>query len=268
MAMIDRFGRTIDYLRVSVTDRCNLRCRYCMPPAGVALRSRTQLLSYEELTDVARAAARMGVTKLRITGGEPLVRRDVDALVRMLADIDGIADLAMTTNGVFLADHAETLAAAGLQRINVSLDAVEPDRYARVTGGGDVDRVLSGIEAARKAGLWPIKLNCVVDVDSSEPDAQDVAAYARGNGLEVRFIRKMNLAAGDFSVVVGGVGGDCARCSRLRLSSDGLVRPCLFSDIRFSVRELGVREALRRAVDAKPRAGGRSKLNSMQAIGG
>jgi cyclic pyranopterin phosphate synthase len=258
----------VDYLRISVTDRCNLRCRYCTPSGEFQFRGKADILSYEEIADVAREAAKCGFTKLRITGGEPLVRRDVEVLVGMLANIEGIRDLAMTTNGILLAQRAQELADAGLQRVNVSLDAVRPERYAYITGGGDVREVLRGIDAARRAGLSPTKLNCVVRDSPLEPDAREVAAYGRRNGMQVRFIREMNLAAGRFSVVEGGSGGDCARCTRLRLSSDGLVRPCLFSDLQFSVRQLGPREALRRAVESKPRAGRRSMLNSMRAIGG
>jgi len=266
--MTDRFGRIIDYLRISVTDRCNLRCRYCMPPEGLKPRRRTQILSYEEIAEVARTAAGMGVTKLRITGGEPLVRRDCDVLVRMLAGIPGITDLAMSTNGTLLARHAQALARAGLGRVNISLDAVDRSRYAEITRGGNVQDVLAGIDAALEAGLTPVKLNCVVSKSSSEPDARDVADYGRKSGIEVRFIHRMNLATGEFTVVEGGSGGDCPRCNRLRLASDGRVRPCLFSDLSFSIRRLGVREGLKQAVRHKPWAGSRAIVDPMYAIGG
>jgi cyclic pyranopterin phosphate synthase len=225
--MIDSYGRTIDYLRISVTDRCNLRCAYCMPPEGVRLFRHEAILTFEEITEVARTAAARGVTKIRLTGGEPLVRRDVVRLVGMLAGIEGVRDLAMTTNGTLLAAHAQALAAAGLRRVNISLDAIDAARYAAITRGGDVRQVMAGIDAARQAGLTPIRLNCVVAADSAEADAQDVTRFAAACGLEVRFIRRMNLSAGSFAVVEGGLGGDCPRCDRLRLSSDGRIRPCL-----------------------------------------
>jgi cyclic pyranopterin phosphate synthase len=266
--MIDSDGRRINYLRISVTDRCNLRCAYCMPPEGVPLVWRWGILSYEEIAEVARTAAAMGVTKIRLTGGEPLVRRDLTRLVKMLAAIDGIRDLAMTTNGILLSRHARSLAAAGLQRVNVSLDATSPDRFREITRGGDVRQVLAGIEAAREAGLTPIRLNCVVESDSSEPDAQDVAALAEGAGLEVRFIRRMGLGEGAFTIVEGGSGGDCPRCNRLRLTSDGWIRPCLFSNLSFSVRELGAAKALALAIARKPRAGSACTDLGMHAIGG
>ena len=150
--MIDSYGRQIDYLRISVTDRCNLRCTYCMPAEGVPLVCRREILSYEEITGVARAAAAIGITKIRLTGGEPLVRRDLVRLVEMLAVIDGIRDLAMTTNGILLPHHARTLAAAGLNRVNISLDATNPHRFTEITRGGDVRQVFAGIEAAQWSG--------------------------------------------------------------------------------------------------------------------
>ena len=256
--MFDQFERSINYLRISVTDKCNLRCVYCMPAGGVPPMRHGDVLSFEEIVDVARTAVEMGVTKVRVTGGEPLVRRNIVALVSMLAGIDGIRDYAMTTNGIRLSEFAADLAAVGLQRVNVSLDAVEPGRYAELTRGGDVREALAGIAAARAAGLSPVKLNCVVQESPEEPDARAVLAFGQAEGLEVRFIRRMNLSQGIFSVVIGGTGGDCARCNRLRLSCNGLVRPCLFSDLGFSVRELGPRGAIRRAVEAKPACGGTS----------
>jgi len=266
--MKDRFGRTINYLRVSVTDRCNLHCWYCRPPDEPEPLPREDILSFEEIEEVVRVAVRLGVTKVRLTGGEPLLRRGIVELVRMLARIEGVRDLAMSTNGIFLAEHAEALAGAGLRRVNVSLDAVRPGRYAAITGGGEVRRVFEGLEAARRAGLWPIKLNCVARKSSSEPDALEVAEYARRNGFEARFIHLMDPLAGRFSVVEGGMGGDCPRCNRLRLSSTGLVKPCLFSDLGFSVRRLGVEAAPRRAVLEKPAAGGPCSRNWIRAVGG
>jgi GTP 3',8-cyclase len=266
--MIDPFGRTINYLRISVTDRCNLRCRYCMPEENTGWLKPAEVLSFEEIAAVARAGAALGITRVRLTGGEPLVRKNIETLVAILVKIEGIDDLAMTTNGTLLAEHAQPLAAAGLQRVNISLDAVDPQRYAQITRGGDVGRVLAGIAAARQAGLTPIKLNCVVARAPDEPDARQVARFAAAEGLQIRFIREMNLAAGRFTVVVGGSGGDCRRCNRLRLSSDGQIRPCLFSDLGFSVRQLGAEEALRRAVAVKPVAGSTCTNHAIHSIGG
>ncbi|HNR31618.1 MAG TPA: radical SAM protein [Candidatus Hydrogenedentes bacterium] len=265
--MFDRFDRKIDYLRISVTDKCDLRCVYCMPAEGVPHLRHEDVLSFEEILEVTRAAVAMGVVKVRITGGEPLVRRGIVALVSMLAGVEGIDDLAMTTNGTRLAAFARPLADAGLRRVNISLDALDAARYAAITRGGDVADVFAGIEAARDAGLDPIKLNCVVRESPDEPDARAVAAFGAARGIEVRYIRRMNLSDGVFTKVIGGRGGDCPRCNRLRLSCDGMVRPCLFSDLVFSVRELGPVEAIRRAVAEKPRSGERSSA-PISAIGG
>jgi cyclic pyranopterin phosphate synthase len=174
----------------------------------------------------------------------------------------------MTSNGTLLARYARPLAAAGLRRVNVSLDAIDAARYAQITRGGDVRQVLAGIDAAQAAGLTPVRINCVVESGPWEPDARDVARWAAAAGLEVRFIRRMDLAGGTFTVVEGGQGGDCPRCNRLRLSSDGVIRPCLFSNLGFRVRELGAAEALARAARFKPHAGSACTNLAMHAIGG
>lgn len=276
-ATTDRHGRIIRYLRISVTDRCNMRCWYCSAPEGARRLGPKDLLSFDEIEAVARAAAGLGFDKLRLTGGEPLMRPSIIDLVARLAAIEGIDEVTMTTNGSLLADAAADLAAAGLSRVNVSIDSLDPERFAEVTGGGDLARVLAGVDAARRAGLTPIKLNCVVDrppghqgpVDAmAQPGARSVAEYAAQHGYQVRFIPRMDIHRGEFSVVQGGIGGDCSRCDRLRLSSDGLLRPCLFSDLTYSVRLLGPEHALRNAITAKPAAGGPAEHDWMRGIGG
>jgi cyclic pyranopterin phosphate synthase len=266
--MIDRFGRHIDYLRISVTDRCNLQCCYCMPPEGIRLLRHDQILSFEEIVEAARTAVQMGIKKIRLTGGEPLVRRGIIDLVKSIAAIRGIEDLTMTTNGTLLAQYADELAQAGLRRINISLDTMDAKRYFQITRGGNILSVLQGIRAAQNAGLNPIKLNCVLGPFSTEADAEAVKQFGRANALSVRFITQMCFETGCFSIVQGGSGGDCKRCSRLRLSSDGKVRPCLFSDIFFDIRQLGPSEAFRRAVETKPKTGMPCNHEAMQAIGG
>jgi cyclic pyranopterin phosphate synthase len=265
--MYDCFGRNISYLRVSLTDRCNLRCRYCMPEEGVPMLSHEDILSFEEIEQVVATAVRMGVHKVRLTGGEPLVRKGVVTMVAMLGRIPGIEDFAMTTNGTLLAPVAEALKHAGLGRLNISLDALDPDAYREITRGGDVTDVLAGIAAAQRAGFEGTKLNCVVEESSDEANARDVVEFARRNGLEVRFIRRMDLAEGQFWKVEGGDGGNCSACNRLRLTSDGRIVPCLFSRLAYSVRELGVEEALRQAIMHKPERGATAE-NWMRRVGG
>lgn len=266
--MLDGFERNINYLRISVTDRCNLRCQYCMPEEGVTPLRHEDILSYDEITDFTRVAVAAGITKVRITGGEPLVRKGVTDLVSMLSAIEGISDLSMTTNGILLAEYARRLSDAGLMRVNISLDTIDPDKYRYVTRGGDIKDLFRGIEAAQKEGLRPVKINCVIKSNPDEEDARAVAEYCMREGLEVRFIRQMDLASGTFSVVHGGSGGHCARCNRLRLTPEGMVKPCLFSDHGYSVRELGATEALRQAVANKPEHGTINHNNGFYNIGG
>ncbi|MFZ4523143.1 MAG: GTP 3',8-cyclase MoaA [Bacteroidales bacterium] len=266
--MYDRYSRKITYLRVSITDRCNLRCTYCMPAEGVKLMDHKDILSFEEIVEVVREAVDLGITKVRITGGEPLVRKGVVSLVEKIAAINGIMDFGLTTNGILLAKFATDLANAGLHRINISLDTLDPERYRAITRGGEIQQVLDGIAAAKDAGLLPVKINCVVRASSEEPDAQAVREYCLKNGLEVRFIHEMSLANGSFTIVENGHGGDCSNCNRLRLTASGMIRPCLFNNIEFSTRDLGIREALEKAVALKPERGSVDDLGEFYRIGG
>jgi len=239
-----------------------------MPPEGVPLWGHDDILSFEEMLKVTKTAVDMGIDKVRVTGGEPLVRRGIVQFVNMLSNIDGIRDLAMTTNGTLLAPLARQLHEAGLHRLNISLDTLDPEKYRQITRVGDINQVLDGIEAAQEAGFAGTKLNCVIHKTSLEPDAMAVRQFAIERDLEARFIRQMDIQRGEFWVVDGGTGGDCAMCNRLRLTSCGMVKPCLFSDISFSVRELGAKEALTQAVHAKPASGHSSLQNKFYAIGG
>jgi len=266
--MFDKFNRKINYLRISVTDRCNLRCNYCMPPEGIELLSHEDILSFDEIVGMTKIAVSMGVNKVRITGGEPLVRKGIVNLVKMIAEIEGVDDFGMTTNGILLEKFAQELAQAGLQRINISLDTMNPERYRQITRNGTLDDVLRGIDAARKAGLQPIKINCVVDKNSSEPDAVEVKEFARQQGFEVRFIPKMHLETGVFGQVENGEGGNCKMCNRLRLTANGKIKPCLFSNLEYDVRTLGPQKAIEQALENKPGSGTVNLRNSFSNIGG
>jgi len=189
----DSFQRPINYLRISVTDRCNLRCVYCMPARGVTLLSHDDILTYEEIATVARAAAELGINKLRLTGGEPLVRLGLTDLVRMLAGIEGIDDISLTTNGTLLGRYADGLKKAGLKRVNISLDTLREDRFKEITGTAELGDVLAGIEAARSAGLNPVKLNMVVMSGINDDEVADFAAKTIDEEWHVRFIEYMPL---------------------------------------------------------------------------
>jgi cyclic pyranopterin phosphate synthase len=191
----DTFGRSHNSLRVSVTDRCNIRCFYCMPERDAVFVARAEILSYEEIERFVGIAAGLGITKVRITGGEPLVRKDLPSLVRNLAAIPGIEDLALTTNGVLLEDQAPALYAAGLRRINIHLDTLDRERFIRIARRDELDRVLAGIAACLRLGFGPIKLNAVAVTDLVEPDIVPLARFGRENGIEVRFIEFMPLDA-------------------------------------------------------------------------
>jgi cyclic pyranopterin phosphate synthase len=191
--LIDTFGRLHDNLRISVTDRCNIRCFYCMPESGVVFQPRDQILSFEEIERFARVAVSLGVRKLRITGGEPLVRKNLATLVKKLAAIEGVEDLALTTNGVLLAEHAQELYDAGLRRLNVHLDTLDRDRFKHITRRDDLDKVLHGIEVAQKIGFGPIKINAVAVKNLVEPDIVPLARYGRERGIEIRYIEFMPL---------------------------------------------------------------------------
>jgi len=266
--MYDRYNRKINYLRISVTDRCNLRCRYCMPPGGIKLMSHRDILSYDEITAFASLAVTTGIDKVRLTGGEPLVRKDLPVLVSMIAAIKGVKDLSLTTNGTLLGKYALPLAEAGLQRVNISLDTMDPGKYRWITRGGNLNQVMEGVDAALSAGLTPVKVNCVVGESKDEPDARMVTAYAREKGLEIRYIRQMDLDSGDFGVVDGGEGGNCAICNRIRLTASGRVKPCLFSDQEYDVRVLGAEKALAMAIKNKPSCGTVSHKGEFYSIGG
>ena len=265
--MKDQFGRDITYLRISVTDRCNLRCTYCIPPEGASLCKHEDILSFEEIKSSVISAVSLGIKKIRLTGGEPLLRKNIEDLVQMLSKIDGVEDLALTTNGILLPKLAEKLARAGLHRVNISLDAINPARYASITNGGNIAEVLRGIDSALLANLKPVKLNCVVQ-SGYEKDAQDVKDFGIQKGLEVRFIKEMNFAEGNFGIVEKGAGGDCIRCNRIRLTSDGKIMPCLFSDIAIDIKKIGFKKAFISALEQKPEKGLPCKNKTFQKIGG
>jgi cyclic pyranopterin phosphate synthase len=274
--LIDAFARRHDNLRISVTDRCNIRCFYCMPEDGVKFMPREEILSFEEIARFARVAVSLGVRKLRITGGEPLVRKDLPVLIEKLTAIPGVDDIALTTNAVLLADQAEDLYRAGLRRLNVHLDTLDRGRFAHITRRDDLPKVLAGLDKAQSLGFGPIKINAVAVKNLVEPDIVPLAQFGRQRGIEIRYIEFMPLdaqglwgkskvllqddmlallAAGigpleeipdrdprapaseyRFTDGIGRIGfissvshPFCLNCNRIRLTSDGKLRYCLFA---------------------------------------
>lgn len=189
--LIDRYGRSITYLRVSVTDRCNLRCVYCMPADGIVRQSHDAIMRFEEIAAVVRAAAEMGIHKVRLTGGEPLVRLDLPELVQMIAGIPGIDDISLTTNGILLERTAQALKDAGLTRVNISLDTLQPEKFTRITRGGSFEAAWREIEAAEACGLKPIKINVVAMRGVNDDELQDLTCICTQRGWNVRFIELM-----------------------------------------------------------------------------
>lgn len=314
--MKDQFEREITYLRVSVTDLCNLRCRYCMPN-GVCRREHGDILSFEEIAEIVEAAAQLGISKIRITGGEPLVRRDCVELCRMLSAIDGIREIDMTTNATLLPRYARALKAAGLNRVNISIDSLVPEKYAQITGGGVLEDALAGVRAAADAGLRPIKLNTVLIGGFNDDEIPSFVELTREMPIELRFIELMPMG-GRFGKEAylptdtvlqrvpelrelphnGGVARlyalpdgrgrvglisplsrhFCASCNRLRLTSEGNLKPCLHSNQEIPVRGKHgeeLLETLRQGIFAKPRMHGTLDAEhlseagrSMNTIGG
>ncbi|MGH9087801.1 MAG: GTP 3',8-cyclase MoaA [Acidimicrobiales bacterium] len=328
--LVDRLGRVHDDLRLSVTDRCNFRCTYCMPETGMQFLPRQELLTVDELVRVAAVARRLGVDAVRLTGGEPLLRRELPDIVAALTDLD-YRDVALTTNGMLLGRSAARLATAGLSRVNISCDSLRPERFAAIRRRGDLATVLAAMDAAEEAGLRPLKINVVLVAGQNDDEVLDFAELARRTGRTVRFIEFMPLDADHswrpdrvvdggevlaaidrrYPLVPVGTDGDgddhapaerfhfadgageigvvrsvtrpfCGDCNRLRITADGNVRNCLFSDderpltavLRDGGSDEDIEQVLRRAVWAKRAGHGlddpgfASTRRSMSMIGG
>jgi len=318
MELLDGHGRKINYLRVSVTDRCNLRCIYCMNKDGLEQMEREEILSFEELEKVIRTAVELGVSKVRLTGGEPLVRKGFIPFAENIAKIEGIEDLSLTTNGSLLEEYAGDLKSSGIKRVNISLDTLKPERYKEITTTGTIDDVFRGIKAARESGLRPVKINVVVIRGMNDDEIPQFAKFAMDNDLSVRFIEYMPVGAtdlwdkdkcvsvGEMLEVLKGVGkieklGNedngpaeyyrfegakgkvglispisnhfCSCCNKLRLTADGRLRKCLFSDDEVDIRKIlrfgdcdienKIKDALLEAVSSKPEKLNLDKLGEM-----
>ena len=268
--MLDKYNRNINYLRISVTDRCNHRCVYCMPESGIRLKRHEDIMSYEQIEAIVREAVKLGITKLRLTGGEPLLRPDIDQLVKRLADIIGINELTMTTNGTYLADIAENLKKNGLNRINISVDSLDPLKYERITRGGNLNMALNGVNAAIEAELTPIKINMVIFADTTDDEVDQMTEFCRVKGLQLQKIMQFSLY--DRHDLSRRFNADrppeCAKCNRLRLTADGFLKPCLFSEDEVKVDFNDIHGSILRAIELKPKSGSSCRTRVMSQIGG
>ena len=314
--LVDSFGRKITYLRVSITDRCNYRCIYCKPEKHFKFIPHQEILRYEEIVEIIKEAFNLGITKVRITGGEPLVRKGIVDFIKKLRRIKGLEDISLTTNGYFLTEYAEKLKNAGLKRVNISLDSLQKDRYSQITRGGNLERVLKGIDSAILAELLPIKINTVLIRGINDDEVENFVRLTLERPLSIRFIELMpsleevidnykdkfisvldikeNLAKkylfnpintnldnepAKYYQIEGGKGTIgfitalsqhfCQSCNRIRLTSEGKIRPCLFSnqeiDLKKALREMGnteedqilrrkiIRDKIEMAVKLKPK---------------
>lgn len=268
--LLDRFNRKIDYLRISVTDRCNQRCVYCMPDERFLHKHPDEILSYEQIEAFVGVAAELGIRKVRLTGGEPLIRKDIEKLVAGLSGIDGIDEVCMTTNGSALLEKAAELKRSGLARVNISIDTLDADLYSRITRGGDMQKALAGIDAAVQAALTPIKINMVILDDTTREDIEEMRAFCEKRGLELQKIMQFSLYdRTDLSERFEAERPPkCGRCNRLRLTADGLIKPCLFSDSEIPVDFDDIRGSILQAVAEKPQSGNSCRNRIMRQIGG
>lgn len=230
----------------------------------------SEILSYEKIESFTRCAARMGVTKVRLTGGEPLVRKNIERLVEKLAAIDGIEELCMTTNGSLLAGKAKELKRRGLCRVNISIDTLDADRYRRITRSGDLHRAIAGVDAAVEAGLAPIKINMVILDDTTDADIKDMERFCGQGGLKLQNIMQFSLY--DRTDLSSRFHTErpprCSSCNRLRLTADGYLKPCLFSDSEIKVNFNDIESSILEAVERKPENGSSCRSRLMNQIGG
>ncbi len=277
--MLDKYGRKINYLRVSVTDRCNLRCIYCMPPEGVLKKDHDDIMRYEEIFNVVKTASLLGIDKIRFTGGEPLILKNIDKLIYNTSQLSSIKDIAMTTNAIFLEDRIDDLKKAGLKRVNISLDSLKKDKFKSITRGGDINKIFKGIEKSLLLGMTTIKINTVIMKGINDDEIGDFMNLTKEYPISVRFIELMPIGEGrklykdsyisseeiiskhrDFIPVkrdksstailykfkeakenIGFISPMsckfCSGCNRVRLTSEGTLKPCLHSEKEVNLKD-------------------------------
>lgn len=265
----DSSDRRIHYMRISVTDRCDLACRYCRDGCTpVDFIPHERILRYEEILKVVKAAAGLGFDKIRLTGGEPLLRRGLACLVRMVAGVEGIGFIGLTTNGTRLADHAGELKDAGLNGVNVSLDTLDPDLYRDITGGGDISGPLRGLRAARDAGIDIIKVNMVVKSDTPGNEVLAMRDFCDEHGYRLQRIREYRLSGREDEDHGMERPLRCGDCNRIRLTADGKLLPCLHSEREIPLDFADLEGCIRAAVSGKPAAGTSRLIHDVSRIGG
>jgi cyclic pyranopterin phosphate synthase len=265
--MLDKFNREINYLRISITDKCNLRCIYCMPEEGIQLKPHKDILRYEQIEQIVRQAVELGISKIRLTGGEPLIKRDIENLIEKLAGIKGIREFCLTTNGILLAQKAKILKQAGLTSVNISLDTLQPEKFKEITRGGNLADVLNGIDAAINEG-FKIKLNMVVLKGKNEDEIDNIRRFCLDKNIKSQLINHFSLRSNKNDENFFDRPPKCKDCNRIRLLSDGVLKPCLHSEIEYKVNFANIRDSLEKTILSKPERGLSCNSRKMFEIGG
>ncbi|MBN1619577.1 radical SAM protein [candidate division WOR-3 bacterium] len=264
--MLDKYKREISYLRISVTDRCNLRCYYCMPSDGIVKKKHSQIISYENILKITEQSVKAGIKKIRLTGGEPLVRKNIENLVGDISRIKGIEEVCMTTNGTLLWEKAAALKNNGIDRVNVSLDTLDPVRYREITGVGDIKDALKGIYSAIDEGIR-VKINMVVLKDTQKKDIEKMRSFCAELEISLQLINAYSLKKSKTDGVFDRPP-KCENCNRIRLLSDGKLKPCLHSDIEVEVDYDNILGSIVKTVNLKPERGFICLKRNMNEIGG
>ncbi len=265
--MLDKFNREINYLRISVTDKCNLRCLYCMPEEGVPIRKHEEFLTFEQIEKIVQEAAKLGIKKIRLTGGEPLVKNGIEKLVEKISNIKGIEIVSMTTNGILLPQKATLLKKAGLKNVNISCDKLEEKKYKKLTRGGDIQNVLIGIDAAIAVG-FQIKLNMVVLEDTENEEIRKMQKFCDKKGIKLQLINHYSLVSEKQEHYAFDRPPNCAKCNRIRLLADGSLKPCLHSNDEIKIDYNDIRGSLMKTILSKPKSGNVCSNRNMTEIGG
>ncbi len=265
--MLDSYNRPITYIRISVTERCNLRCVYCMPEEDTICTSEQKTLSFDNLMQVVTVAADMGMEKVRITGGEPLVRQGVPEFIGRIKALQKVQFVGMTTNGTLLRKYKQELQQSGVDRINLSLDTLHADRYKTLTRGGDIEQVFDGIFAMKEANI-PIKINMVITKESTAQEIEEMKAFTQKEALELQLIKEYRLSTQKDDDHPYHRPPHCGGCNKIRILSNGIIKPCLHSDIEIPLDMNHIQESLEYAIGIKPLAGSSSQRDNIAKIGG